>query len=360
MTAEAHVEPVRFSLPEIEQFTAVYRRQYLRFADAAQQVEAAVRDALRDAAIRPFPIVSSRAKHPDDFSRKLQNVDPPADGRHKYVGRKRDLRDDPGAVLSDLAGCRVIAYLPQHIDEIRRALTQRFAISPGAWKHKSEDRYEAWHVVIDVEPKDRTIGLPTASCEIQVATIARHVQNEVQHDITYKHHFGTPSAEMQAALGALDSVLRIVDEKLNEVFHLRSFDAETTRRRDRPIDSPETLRDEFALAARNRVSGDFGPLFRLLSTVTEQLTANRLQLDRFAEIRGRGKDRLRDEMSVDDADDVLCFAFGSDELLTTLADVAADLDDPADQGSRLARCLRDWKKRGEAPVTSDDTRDRQG
>ena len=98
--------------------------------------------------------------------------------------------------ISDLAGVRIIAYLPSDVDKIVPLIENAFKMDP---KHSMDKRlcsdpaifgYASVHFVVEFRPD--MLKLPEYAlfdkmkCEIQVRTILQHAWAEIEHDVVYK------------------------------------------------------------------------------------------------------------------------------------------------------------------------------
>lgn len=189
--------PSKLLEPEIETITNQYIREMARYEKAAATVAERLRRELR-AEARLRHLISFRAKHPDDLREKLRRKRD--DPRYTF----EHLRNDLNSVVTDLAGCRVVVYIPD--DEQRViALVDRVFRSPERSDARPEpyhkdSGYRATHRLVLASESVDDLSIQGALCEIQVTTLAAHLFNELEHDVTYKDHGQKPSAEEQRIL----------------------------------------------------------------------------------------------------------------------------------------------------------------
>jgi ppGpp synthetase/RelA/SpoT-type nucleotidyltranferase len=176
---------------EIGGAVAQYVREMGRYEEAARLVERRLRAALR---ARGVPaLVSSRAKAPEDLRGKLL--------RKAATIAPHELHD-VGAVITDLAGCRVLAYRPSDVERIEEAVQASFARAPRAGsieRHAKPSGYRATHILVTVAGDDERLWLRGAICEVQIVSLASHLWNEIEHELVYKRG-APPAEELRAAL----------------------------------------------------------------------------------------------------------------------------------------------------------------
>lgn len=261
------VEAVRTVLDEgdIDRVVQRYRLEMARYEAAARVVEQRLRRELREAAI-PV-LLSSRAKHPEDVRGKLRARRD--DGR--YVADA--LLTNLNLIMTDLAGCRVIVYDPRQesvaADVVRQALPSR---PPGKADEvlDKDSGYKATHVLVVLDGPEVEQSVQGAICEVQLTSIARHVFNELSHDIDYKHRGVTPGGDVQRHLRDVLNATQRLDTMVERLAGARAHELESSQR---VIDNSEDLRFVLERLLNRPVRGEVGKLFRLLSSVLTPLTA---------------------------------------------------------------------------------------
>ncbi len=315
------VEAEELTDPEIEQVYSAYLLQMARYEKAAQLVADRLRRELR-AEARLRQIISFRAKHPEDLREKLRRK------RKDYAGRRDDLMGNLNQVVTDLAGVRIVVY--QSDDEERVvALIDRTlppAERPDARPdpYRKPNGYRATHRLV-LPPSDAgELSVQSAICEVQVTTLASHLFNELEHDITYKGHGIEPSVADHNCLRHSRTLTELLDAKVDELFKHRR----EAVRRGQAIRDAEALRFAFELTANRPLTGDFARLFRMLNAALEPLSVETLmEVGPLLELIDVGK-RQAVALDITDVDDVTHFVLGANELHEAFVDQAASWRGP--------------------------------
>jgi putative GTP pyrophosphokinase len=168
--------------------------------DTAAQLEARLREVLRDAGV-PVHFVASRVKGRESLARKLARPD------KTY----RALWD-----VTDLVGLRVATYFEDVVEDVARLVEREFAVDfrHSADKLRFSDAgrfgYRSLHYVCAL-PGAHGLGAQFRF-EIQVRTALQHAWAQVEHDLGYK-----PSAEVPDAIrrrfSRVASLLEIADQE---------------------------------------------------------------------------------------------------------------------------------------------------
>ena len=157
---------------EIDTIVERYRREIARYEETAHLIEARLRRATRDATIQV--LLSSRAKHPEDLRKKIEAKNKKGDPRYTFEA----LNEDVNQVVTDLAGCRVMAYQQSDVENITRAVLDSFHLAPvenANEKHDKTSGYRANHLLVIVPPDEERISLRNTICEVQIASLASHI-----------------------------------------------------------------------------------------------------------------------------------------------------------------------------------------
>lgn len=300
------VEAMRIGLDEgdIDRVVQRYRLEMARYEAAARSVEQRLRRELREAAI-PV-LLSSRAKHPEDVRGKLRARRD--DGRYVVDALLANLNQ----IMTDLAGCRVIVYDPRQesvaADVVRSALPGR---PPGKADEvlDKDSGYKATHVLVVLDGPEVELSLQGAICEVQLTSIARHVFNELSHDIDYKHRGVTPGGDVQRHLRDVLNATQRLDTMIERLAGARAHELESSQR---VIDDSEDLRFVLERLLNRPVRGEVGKLFRLLSAVVTPLTALSIaSLDVPGALARGGRAIAEPSGSIDEEhDDVIGIALG--------------------------------------------------
>ena len=211
--------PPSLTGPQIGELITRYVREMARYEKAATLVGERLRRELREAGLKHM--VSHRPKHPGDLAEKLRRKS--KEKPEAYTWDK--LHQNLGDVVTDLAGCRVVVYSPEDEGAVAQMVSRVFAQperhDAAVIRRVGVDRpYWATHAL--VHPYGPT-DVPEASvegavCELQIVTVAAHLFNEVEHDITYKQNFELNDAFRRLTgrrmgggdLGSLLSVLGVL------------------------------------------------------------------------------------------------------------------------------------------------------
>jgi hypothetical protein len=165
--------------------------------------------------------------------------------------------------------------------------------------------YQATHTLVLAPDAHDDTSIRGTICEVQVATVAAHLFNELEHDIAYKK-LGHPATHAEQRL--LSSVERackladhlveqLLDERTRGKVHLTEI-----------VDAAE-LRLALERATERPLHGDFARLFTMLDTVVDPLTPAGLeQLGKPTEILARGQEEALKLDLV--ADDVIAYVLG--------------------------------------------------
>lgn len=125
--------------------------------------------------------IQARAKKPDSLINKISkiNIDP---NNIEYG-------------INDLAGCRIIFYTNNHVDEFINSKLIYECFSVVDYKRHSavdvnDPKYEAIHYIVTLNDSRTSLSeyskFAGLKCEIQIQTILNHAWSETTHDIIYK------------------------------------------------------------------------------------------------------------------------------------------------------------------------------
>lgn len=191
---------------------------YQRFAQKIKEV--------LEAAISPGCAVHSidaRAKDPDSFKKKASKCDKGDLTRPRYP--------NPLSDITDMAGVRVITFVPDALQEVEACIRREFSVT---WNEDvGETRYEegrfgykSIHFLVklldnrDYPPEYS--GFKGLVAEIQIRTIMQHAWAEMEHDIRYKGPDKIP-ANLEKRFTALAGMMEIADREFQAV---QDLDAE--------------------------------------------------------------------------------------------------------------------------------------
>lgn len=251
--------------PEIERLVLQYTREMARYEKAAEIVANRLRRELR-AEARLRHLISFRAKHPDDLHEKLRRkvMDP------RYSNYD-DLRENLNSVVTDLAGCRIVVYVPEDEPRVVSLIDRvfKFPDREDAQPERNDkvSGYRATHRLVLASDNPDEIAVGDAICEIQVTTLAAHLYNELEHDITYKEHGQQPSPNERAILEQVLRMVRVSDYLLDSLL----IEHRLTTRNHGVLSDPESLRFALEGEARRPLAGDFARLYKMLQGVVNPL-----------------------------------------------------------------------------------------
>lgn len=105
-------------------------------------------------------------------------------------------------------------------------------------------------------------------CEVQITTLASHLFNELEHDVTYKTHGVDPSANDHDCLRRARSLAELIDTEVGNLFAIRRAAAQNAV----TIVDAESLRFVLEHEAQRPLTGDFSRLFAMLNGALEKLS----------------------------------------------------------------------------------------
>jgi ppGpp synthetase/RelA/SpoT-type nucleotidyltranferase len=239
---------------------AAYRELRPLYADFARCLKTLLDEALRSDGVKTQS-VEPRAKTLDSFARKAGTVHPLDPSRPKY--------EDPLRDITDMAGVRVITYLPKAVDQVVFAVRDQFDVIRQEDKFERlarEERfgYASVHLLAKLKPNRTSLleyrRFADLVGEIQVRTVLQHAWAELEHDILYKGAQVVP-ASVRRGFTAAAVLLELADREFqaieDEVRRRRRVAAESVEegRLDRAELSAEALRSylERRLGADRRV-----------------------------------------------------------------------------------------------------------
>jgi len=250
-------DPVQYG----ERAAAAYRERRGLYLEFARCIKTLLDEALRGSDVKT-QTVDARAKTIDSFSRKAGLSHPLDPTRPKY--------EDPLNDITDMAGVRVITFLPTVVAQVGAAVEAQFEVVEQEDKFErlnQEERFGYTSVHYLVRLKDNRTSLleyrryAGLVGEIQVRTILQHAWAEIEHDIEYKGAEAVASSVRRRFM-AVAGMLEIVDREFqaiqDEVRLRRRVATESVERGrlDRAALTSETLRSylDTRLGADRRVS----------------------------------------------------------------------------------------------------------
>jgi ppGpp synthetase/RelA/SpoT-type nucleotidyltranferase len=230
-----------------EKAAAAYRERRSLYGEFARCVKTLVDEALRGSDVKTQS-VDWRVKTLDSFARKAAQVHPLDPTRPKY--------ETPLSDIKDMAGVRVITFLPTAVGQVVEAVEDQFEVIERDDKFDRlmvEERFGYQSVHRLVMLSRRRAELPEYARfagligEIQVRTILQHAWAEIEHDMQYKAGT-TVDPSLRRRFMAVAGMLEIADHQFqtmqDEVRRRRRAATESIEegRLDRAELTSETLR----------------------------------------------------------------------------------------------------------------------
>lgn len=280
--------------PEIDILVGRYVDAMARYEEAARLVEERLRRSVRANAVRA--LIGSRAKHPDDLRDKLKRKR--GDARYCFA----ELSERMNEVVTDMAGCRVMAYRYSDVDNIERIVRDTLDLSslPNTFeKHHKDSGYRATHILVQLADTEERLSLRGTICEVQITSLAAHVFNELEHDIGYKDHDIPPTKAEQEGIAEVRHVSWLLDRSVERLLNDR---ASAVRMQTVPLQNAEELKFALEQGAGHPLHGEFVRLFRLLGAVMQPFTP--AALGSIEDLLERGQHRAQ-ELGLEHPDDVM-------------------------------------------------------
>jgi len=248
-----------------------------------------------------------------------------------------------GEVVTDLAGCRVVVYSVPDEERVTELVRRAFALPDRGDARPPPIRrpsgYQATHtLVLAPEAQDDT-SIRGSICEVQVATVAAHLFNELEHDIAYKKLGHDATAPETRLLASVERACKLADHVVEQLLDERA----RGRARLVSLSDPAELRLALEQAVGHPLTGDFARLFKMLDTVVDPLTAAALeQLGKPNELLARGQAEAT-KLGLQ-ADDVTAYVLGIlPEYKAEFALIAAHWRGPK---TALRRAIQSGVRRG--------------
>lgn len=195
-----------------ESAVAKYKEIRPLYQDFAEKAKSILAYILGAADIK-YPSIEARAKDVNKFGDKASKSSELDSTKPKYPNPLED--------ITDMAGVRVITFLPQTVEDVCSLIDREFIVLERVDKaekliNEGKFGYQSIHFLVKMLP-DRT-ELPEYRrykdliLEIQVRTILQHAWAEMEHDIQYKSTMEIP-ALFQRRFIALAGLLEIADRE---------------------------------------------------------------------------------------------------------------------------------------------------
>lgn len=179
-----------------------------------------VRDILEDAIERKSLKISSieaRAKKFDSFGEKAVTPSDRNPEEPRYASPMND--------ITDLAGVRVIAFFPRHVELVGDCIRQEFDVVEcvdHVASRQQEERLGYLSVHYLIRLKENRTKLPeykkfsTLTAEVQVRTVMQHAWAEIEHDVQYKSSVAIPQS-IRRRLMTVAGLLEIADREFQSI-----------------------------------------------------------------------------------------------------------------------------------------------
>jgi ppGpp synthetase/RelA/SpoT-type nucleotidyltranferase len=182
---------------------------YEEFAQTAKEMISII---LRGAHVR-YQSIEARSKEIDEFGKKAAKPLESDPSKPKYPNPLND--------ITDMAGVRVITFLPRTVEDVCRLIEQNFEVLEKIDKaEKLVDQgkigYQSIHYLVKMHSSRAKLpeykSYKDLILEIQVRTILQHAWAEMEHDIQYKSTEKIPTLIKRRFI-ALAGLLDIADRE---------------------------------------------------------------------------------------------------------------------------------------------------
>lgn len=199
-----------------ERAAAAYREKRSVYLEFAQCLRSLLDAALRGSDVKTHS-VEARAKTVASFAKKAGLPHPLDPTRPKY--------EDPLAEITDMAGVRVVTFLPDAVEQVGAAVEAQFEIIEQEDKFDRlslEERFGYASVHYLVRLRDNRTSLleyrrfEGLVGEIQVRTILQHAWAEIEHDIEYKGS-DSVAVSVRRRFMAVAGMLEIADREFQAI-----------------------------------------------------------------------------------------------------------------------------------------------
>jgi len=195
-----------------ESAVAEYTKIRPNYVDFAQTMKEMISVILRGAHIR-CQSIEARAKEIDEFGKKAAKSLDSDPTKPKY--------SNPLSDITDMAGVRVITFLPRTVEEVCKLIEQNFEVKEKVDKaaklvDEGKIGYQSIHYLVKMHHSRANLpeykSFKDLILEIQVRTILQHAWAEMEHDIQYKSTVEIPTLIKRRFI-ALAGLLDIADRE---------------------------------------------------------------------------------------------------------------------------------------------------
>lgn len=265
-----------FANMRIQNFQEWYNSQQKKYDEFAKRVLSGIRSYLEQQNFFNIAYSSSRAKSIESALKKARKtVIDNGQTVYKYSDPKND--------IMDLAGIRIVVYLPSDIEAVIDAIKYlfgndiRFSDSENKRERLGNDRvgYLSTHYVIELKhPEKEYNAYKNFKCEIQVRTVLQDAWAQIFHDRVYKNAIDRVDDEIGRKVNLLAGGLELLDGQINDIVSVLDNNPENTGKNmfrhllDLPISKESLVRYiNIKTAGKCEKSYDMGEILRILDTL---------------------------------------------------------------------------------------------
>jgi ppGpp synthetase/RelA/SpoT-type nucleotidyltranferase len=193
-----------------------YGKRRPLYQEFAEVVRFILQEELHSKSIRVHSI-EVRAKSIESFQRKVSQP--------RESGPEEAAREDPLAMITDLAGVRIITFFITTLAEVDRLLHEQFEVleidnKSETLKEANKVGYHSVHYLVKLLPNRTELAeysrFTDLVAEIQVRTILQHAWAEIEHDIQYKSVEVMPTAIRRRFI-MLAGLLELADREFQAI-----------------------------------------------------------------------------------------------------------------------------------------------
>jgi ppGpp synthetase/RelA/SpoT-type nucleotidyltranferase len=195
-----------------ESAAAEYRKIRPLYENFAMESRKIILAFLQDAHIK-YHSIEARAKEVDEFGKKAAKFLESDPTKPKYPNPLND--------ITDMAGVRIITFLPRTVGEVCNIVEKEFEIIERVDKaanlmDEGKIGYQSVHYLVKIRPSDKFMSeyelYRNLTLEVQIRTILQHAWAEMEHDIQYKGEVEIPRLIKRKFI-ALAGLLDIADRE---------------------------------------------------------------------------------------------------------------------------------------------------
>lgn len=207
------------SKERIEKFRLWYKKSHSYYEDVADHVLTRILLYLKEQKVN-IAYSNKRAKSVDSAYEKAKKQIKDGD---KY----RPKYSDPKNQITDLAGVRVVVYLPSEVEAVSNAVERLFVNQISRYDSenkierlgKDKTGYLSVHFVVTINTDQPEYEyLNNLKCEIQIRTVLQDAWAQIFHDRVYKGSLENDMNEIvERKINLLSGNLELIDNQINEI-----------------------------------------------------------------------------------------------------------------------------------------------